>query len=43
MDVIIREYPLVNFIINVNDTVCSNVLITFVGTDASGTNIDYWN
>ncbi len=42
-DVLIREYPIVDFSIDVNDTVCSNELITYSGTDTSGTPIDFWN
>ena len=39
----ITAYPDIDFTINTNDTVCTNELITFVGSDVSGTNITQWN
>ncbi|MFK5856043.1 MAG: PKD domain-containing protein, partial [Bacteroidota bacterium] len=42
-NVIVAEYPNLDFTIDVNDTVCSNELITFTGTDANGTSISSWD
>jgi len=41
--VIITALPIVDFTIDVNDTICSNELVTYTGSDISGTNITNWN